>query len=270
MATSGVFVCTICSSFASRSYGPVLRHIGVVHRFGPSCSIRCGIDGCPAAYNSEKYESFRSHVYRKHRSVLCATQDDDEMETDDNDDNPMNSHQSVVENTSVDDLTAATKKAAAVFLLKTLEERRVTQKALAGIVADTDSLWGVLLDHLQQALKDKLGTDIELRDVLDQQLLHPFEGLQSDYMREKYFRETFSLIVSYTVHNNPCLPLPSPPKITIFHSRNRSREYLIATLKTRMDVLWKYVTFAMMYLYWIPCRIFSTLKLLEMLYVTDY
>ena len=48
MATSDVFVCTICNNFASKSYGPVLRHIGVVHRFGPSCSIRCGIDGCPA------------------------------------------------------------------------------------------------------------------------------------------------------------------------------------------------------------------------------
>ena len=49
--------------------------------------------------------------------------------------------------------------------------------ALAGIVADTDSLWAVALDHIQHALRDKFGTDIELRDILDQQLQHPFQGL---------------------------------------------------------------------------------------------
>ena len=149
MATSGVFVCTICGTFASRSYGPVLRHIGVVYRVGPSCSIRCGIDGCPATYNSEKYESFRSHVYRKHRTVLGPTiEDHDEtMRQPDCDVNPVNAHPSAAADIStfVEAPTETMKNAAAVFLLKTLEERRVTQKAIDGIVADTDSLWGVAL-----------------------------------------------------------------------------------------------------------------------------
>lgn len=201
MATTDVFVCTICNTFASRSYGPVLRHIGVVHRFGPSCIIRCGIDGCPATYKSEKYESFRSHVYRKHRALLCATQGSGEMMRDpDHEENPVNTDgdPSVVDDFTLENSYSSEtmKKAAAVFLLKTLEERRVTQNALAGIVADTDSLWGVALDHIQHALRDKFGTDIELRDILDQQLQHPFQGLQSDYMREKFFKETFSLTVS--------------------------------------------------------------------------
>ena len=42
--------------------------------------------------------------------------------------------------------------------------------ALAGIVADTDSLWAVALDHIQHALRDKFGTDID-------KLQHPFQGL---------------------------------------------------------------------------------------------
>ena len=29
-----VFVCTLCSQFAARTYLPVLSHIGFVHRFG--------------------------------------------------------------------------------------------------------------------------------------------------------------------------------------------------------------------------------------------
>ena len=111
--------------------------------------------------------------------------------------NPVNtdSDQSVVDSSSTEN-SYSMKKAAAVFLLKTLEESRVTPNALAGIVADTTSLWGVALDHIQHVLRDKVGVDIELRDILDQQLQHPFQGLQSDYMREKYFKETFCLTVS--------------------------------------------------------------------------
>ena len=122
------------------------------------------------------------------------------MRDPDREDNPVNtdSDQSVFDNFSMENSYSpeTMKKAAAVFLLKTLKERRVTQNALAGIVADTSSLWGVALDHIQQALRDKFGTDIELRDILDQQLQHPFQGLESDYMREKYFKEIFSLTVS--------------------------------------------------------------------------
>ena len=73
------------------------------------------------------------------------------------------SGQSVIDNASTDNYSPESmKKTAAVFLLKTLEERRVTQNALAGIVSDTDSLWGVALYHIQHAVKDKVGTDIEL------------------------------------------------------------------------------------------------------------
>ena len=149
----------------------------------------------------EKYESFRSHVYRKHRAVLCATQDSGESMGDPGHEvSPVNtdSDQSIVDDFSTENTYSpeTMKKAAAVFLLKTLEERRVTQNALAGIVADTDSLWGVALDHIQHAVRDKFGTDIELRDILDEQLQHPFQGLQTEYMREKYFKESFSLTVS--------------------------------------------------------------------------
>ena len=67
-----VFVCTLCSQFAAHTYLPVLSHIGSVHRFGATKRIECGIDGCPASYTTNTYESFRSHVYRKHRDVLYS------------------------------------------------------------------------------------------------------------------------------------------------------------------------------------------------------
>lgn len=65
---NNMYVCTICDQFRGRSFAAVLRHIGASHRYDPGLSIRCGIRSCPETYT--KFESFRSHVYRKHRDVL--------------------------------------------------------------------------------------------------------------------------------------------------------------------------------------------------------
>ena len=129
-SASSVFVCTICKSFASRSYRSVLNHIGTIHAFGPSKEIHCGIDGCPASYKTENFSSFRSHVYRKHRDVLFLG---DTNSSDDR--NPQNGECSSAQleedgadpnSYSASDSEMVTgpdmKKAAALFLLKTLEE----------------------------------------------------------------------------------------------------------------------------------------------------
>ena len=63
-----MYVCTICHEFAGRSFAVVLRHIGYSHRYDPGLRIRCGIKSCPETYTN--FESFRSHVYRKHREEL--------------------------------------------------------------------------------------------------------------------------------------------------------------------------------------------------------
>ena len=63
-----MYVCTICDHFAGRSFAAVLRHIGCNHRYDPGLRIRCGIKSCPETYTN--FESFRSHVYRKHRDEL--------------------------------------------------------------------------------------------------------------------------------------------------------------------------------------------------------
>ena len=52
------------------------------HRNDPNLSLICGINSCPEEYTV--YESFRSHVYRKHREVLCprTNNDDENLDTD--------------------------------------------------------------------------------------------------------------------------------------------------------------------------------------------
>ena len=73
MATSSrMHLCSICNDFAGASFSSVLCHIGDVHKSqigpAPTVAVWCGIDGCPRSY--ENYESFRSHVYRKHSHML--------------------------------------------------------------------------------------------------------------------------------------------------------------------------------------------------------
>ena len=65
------YVCSICNLFSRNSFSAVLRHIGNTQRYAPNLSIRCGISSCTEAYNN--FESFRSHVYRKHRGALHSS-----------------------------------------------------------------------------------------------------------------------------------------------------------------------------------------------------
>ena len=149
-STRNVFVCTICKSFGARSYKSVLSHIGNIHTFGPSREIQCGIDGCPASYKTESFNSFRSHVYRKHRDVLFTANEENIPPDHGEDESESSSYQPI--NDGMDDndqdqmLVGPTmKRAAAVFLLKTLEERKITQTALNGIMSDCQALLEIIL-----------------------------------------------------------------------------------------------------------------------------
>ena len=64
-----MYLCTICNLFAGQTFSTVLRHMGN-HCFDAGLCIRCGINSCTEQYRN--FESFRSHVYRKHREVLVT------------------------------------------------------------------------------------------------------------------------------------------------------------------------------------------------------
>ena len=147
-----MYVCTICNLFAGNSFSTVLRHMGT-HRFDPGLHIRCGIDYCTDHYRN--FESYQSHVYRKHREALSVS-------------NPT-STQGLVNGGMGEDEDGDTgageidrwpgderetmepdpKRLAALFLLKTREERKITQVALDGIVQDFRSIWRDAMERLQ-------------------------------------------------------------------------------------------------------------------------
>ena len=152
-----MYVCTICNLFAGKSFSTVLRHMGT-HRYDPGLHIRCGINSCTEHYKN--FESFRSHVYRKHREALVnvsrqAPLNDrlDQEESGRNGDleidgwgNDMNDmeHEETVAKCDYDP-----KRLAALFLLKTREERKITQTAINGIVQDFRGVWRDAVERLQ-------------------------------------------------------------------------------------------------------------------------
>ena len=105
------------------------------HRLDPNLSLKCGINSYTEEYTI--YESFRSHVYRKHRDVLypnTTDSDDDSEEIEDNgDDNNALEVTSDDEDENIESgssqtttSTSSAKRAASLFILKTREENSYT------------------------------------------------------------------------------------------------------------------------------------------------
>ena len=151
---------------------------------------------------TENFNSFRSHVYRKHRDVLFLSgtgSASDESERDNESSSDLPGHADMRNETPNNDPELSgpmMKKAAALFLLKTLEERKITQVALDGIISDCQALMDIMFTHVQSSLTTN-GVELELSQIVDKQVRNPFDGLEMEFRRAKYYKDEFGLIVSY-------------------------------------------------------------------------
>ena len=125
------------------------------HRCEPGLCIVCGIDACKETYKN--YDSYRTHVYRKHRDCLVTSNDESELPQSGSSSTDVflteNSTGPELEVMSVDPIDTSTeifsKRSSALFLLKTREERRVTQTSLIGIIQDFRGFWRDTLETLK-------------------------------------------------------------------------------------------------------------------------
>ena len=95
------------------------------------------------------------------------------------------------------------KRSAGLFLLKTREEGRLTQTALDQVVHSTADLCqqvvSAVKEQVSEAIKQIGLPEAEQRVVLDKMeavRCDPFDGLRSEYMQEKYYKEAFKYLVS--------------------------------------------------------------------------
>lgn len=58
----------------------LIHHVGLVHAHEADFTICCGLDDCQCTFT--KYESFRRHIYRKHKKWTETPQESNEEEAE--------------------------------------------------------------------------------------------------------------------------------------------------------------------------------------------
>lgn len=94
------------------------------------------------------------------------------------------------------------KRSAALFLLRTREEGRLTQTALDQVVHSTSSLCEQVASNLKSQVSVAIqtvglteGDQKKVLDSLESISCDPFEGLRTEYKQEKFYMENFSYLV---------------------------------------------------------------------------
>ena len=90
------------------------------------------------------------------------------------------------------------KKSGALFLLKLKEQRRLTQVAVNDIVDGYKTLFSSTVASLNARVRAKLATEGVVPDLCDdvfQDVIFPFDRIETEYFQEKYFKEALRIIV---------------------------------------------------------------------------
>ena len=202
------FRCCYCSSFAGNTFKRLLSHIKFIHSHEPNFTIACG--DCGQSF--QKFNSFKSHIQRKHNAnILADHRQENEVEIEDDDDLHANSSdeedraEDVVEEEEprkfVDEMT----RFLALFLLKHKEENQLSQRGIDEILDST----GEVVESCLEQLKGEVTTCLErngvavadmqgLSDVLQQPCIftQARQPLINEYQQLQYFKNNFDLVVS--------------------------------------------------------------------------
>lgn len=213
-----MFVCSICNLFGANTYAAVLRHIGLIHRYDPGLHICCGIDHCPQTYSN--YESFRSHVYRKHRNELHPPSSTNET-GDGAIESVADSESDPVINFDSQHEPPNTRASGAKCLLKMREEYRIPQSTLNKIIVDMKGLWALSLNSVKEKVKEAMmnpeSDHASIMECLDGSFL--LDGLETEYMQLSYYKQNFNYLVSHTRLN--CV---RRQQCVVMHSERRGHE----------------------------------------------
>lgn len=94
------------------------------------------------------------------------------------------------------------RRSSALFLLKLKEQRRISQVAIDDVVGGCKSLFSQTVVRVQAGVKAKLAesgidpSSIHGLDTVFEDVTNPFDGLETNHLQEKFFRDTFGLVVS--------------------------------------------------------------------------
>lgn len=201
-----MFICQYCADFSVRTHQKLLRHIRFVHSNEPNFSISCGHCG----QSFKRFESFKSHLRRKHKDV---DEDEDENKSLDQSDLIPDAGSDFdldgeEEHNMIQDQVMETKistRHIALFILKSKEQNQLNQPVLDSILGNTADLSEQSLQGLKEYIISCLQeNDIEipqvngLNDILGRpsNFAEAVAPVGNDSLQKKYFVEIFNLVVS--------------------------------------------------------------------------
>ena len=184
--------CPLCTLFAAKNLKGVVRHVGSIHAHDSNFGICCGLDGCHRTY--KRFVSYKKHIYEKHlkksHTSGVGVLQDMEVSNDGQD--------GFDDNISSTTVGSNQTKISALFLLKLENEYKVASTALDCIIEDVTTLFDFLRNEVFSKLSQKnITIDSEITSVFETAVVrNPFEGLCSEYFRDKYYREELQYLVS--------------------------------------------------------------------------
>ena len=120
--------CSICDVYLAETFEQLLGHIRRCHQSDPNFHCMCGLDGCTRTFR--KYDSWRKHIFRKHKHVNGG---DDAIQCNDDQLNEEDEQHEIV------DAQAKTKRLEALYLLKLQEDCRLPIATVDSTLANTNS-----------------------------------------------------------------------------------------------------------------------------------
>ena len=160
-------------------------------------------------YSTDQCQSYLSHVYKRHDCYMPAAptyipNEEDEVNDHDEDGNDMAGDPADHGDPTEQPLRHhAFTLAVAEFAIKCLEQYKLTQRSMDGIIADLTSLWQLALHQIGEVVNDNTAVPFDLKTALPNELLEPFKHISTDYNRRSIFSEAFNLLVNlypYTIY----------------------------------------------------------------------
>ena len=219
--TSPIVECPLCGYF-SPSLTFHVSHLRLVHFEDSSFSIVCNIEGCKHVFKA--FTAYNSHIYRHHRVALGLDKHIEESNVQSStalqpsttandldifdlvsDEAPTSSYADA--NVTLTDCRTTQQFdhtiKAAKLLLHLREGRNISQAALIDVMENCHILCAQQVNNLKHEVRQKLiqaNIDISsingLEDVLNEQPSHPFEGIDTIYLFEKYCADHLGYVVS--------------------------------------------------------------------------
>ena len=213
-------ICQLCL-LRLPSISTYLSHLRQVHSEDKNLSLNCVVSTCSEGFRT--ISALNSHVYRNHRQSLGLTQEPREVleQHDDHVGEFPGFHLGSLPD-HPDELQYEVRhilrrqetyqqREAAKFLLNLKEVRRVSEQTISDVIEGSKVLFGSSFCAVKASLKDSLvraGIDESavqgLTSVFDN-CPNPFDGLETSYMREKYYKTQFDVLVSGCSNQFACV-----------------------------------------------------------------